>query len=239
MRTIGVAGGILVELVRQADPTAESRCVVRALRSAVHLQCDYNSMSMRLTDYRAFVMAVDRVEKRLRRVTAALDEAGIKYAVIGGNAVAAWVARVDPGATRATKDVDLLVDQSDLPRIEDVLTQAGFTREDVLGVTLFKDPDEPSVRASIHLVWAQQKVRPEYSVPAPSVDESVRDPRGFNVIDLPALVRMKLTSFCRIDQVHIEDMLKLGLIDETVDEGLSERLAQRLSEVEESVDDSI
>ncbi len=36
-------------------------------------------------------MAVDRVEKRLRRVTAALDEAGIKYAVIGGNAVASKV----------------------------------------------------------------------------------------------------------------------------------------------------
>ena len=66
-------------------------------------------------------MAVDRVEKRLRRVTAALDEAGIKYAVIGGNAVAAWVSRVDPGATRSTTDVDLLVDQSDIDRIESVL----------------------------------------------------------------------------------------------------------------------
>ena len=93
---------------------------------------------MRGTDYRAYVLAVDRVEKRLRRVTAALDAAGIKYAVIGGNAVAAWVARVDPAATRSTKDVDLLVEQSDLPRIETVLTHAGFTCEDVLGVTLFK-----------------------------------------------------------------------------------------------------
>ena len=184
-------------------------------------------------------MAVGRVEERLRRAAAALDEAGIKYAVIGGNAVAAWVARVDPAATRSTKDVDLLVEQSDLPRIETVLTQAGFTREDELGVTLFKDPDEPSVRASIHLVWAQQKVRPEYSVPAPSVDESVRDPQGFNVIDLSALVRMKLTSFRRIDQVHIEDMLKSGLIDETVSQGLPGSLAQRLSEVEDSIDDSI
>ncbi len=182
-------------------------------------------------------MAVDRVEKRLRRVTAALDEAGIKYAVIGGNAVAAWVARVDPGATRSTKDVDLLVDQSDIDRIEEVLGEAGFRREDVLGVTLFKEPDEPSVRASIHLVWAQQKVRPEYNLPAPLVDESVRDPQGFNVIDLPALVRMKLTSFRDIDRVHIADMLSVGLIDETIKSGLPDELRLRLNEIEQSLDD--
>ena len=205
----------------------------------MYLALGYNTDPMRGTDYRAYVMAVDRVEERLRRATAALDEAGVKYAVIGGNAVAAWVARVDSGATRSTKDVDLLVEQSDLPRIEDVLTQAGFTREDVLGVTLFRDPDEPSVRASIHLVWAQQIVRPEYDVPAPSVDESVRDPQGFSVIDLPALVRMKLTSFRRIDQVHIEDMLKLSLIDESLRASLPNELTERLDQVAGSIDDSI
>lgn len=194
---------------------------------------------MRGTNFRAYVMAVDRVEERLRRAAAALDEAGIKYAVIGGNAVAAWVARVDPGATRSTKDVDLLVDESDLPRIENVLVQAGFVREDVIGVTLFRDPDEPSVRASIHLVWAQQKVRPQYNLPAPLVEESVRDPQGFNVIDLPALVRMKLTSFRRIDQVHIEDLLKLNMIDAAVRAGLPTELERRLVEVEGSIDDSI
>ena len=182
-------------------------------------------------------MAVDRVEERLRRAAAALDEAGIKYAVIGGNAVAAWVARVDPGATRSTKDVDLLVDESDLPRIENVLVEAGFVREDVIGVTLFRDPDEPSVRASIHLVWAQQKVRPQYNLPAPLVEESVRDPQGFNVIDLPALVRMKLTSFRDIDRVHVADMLSVGLIDETIKSGLPDELRQRLNEIEQSLDD--
>lgn len=63
--------------------------------------------------FRSHVMAVDRVEHRLHRVTAALDAAGVPYAVIGGNAVAAWVGRVDLAATRATKDVDLLVCRDD------------------------------------------------------------------------------------------------------------------------------
>ncbi len=43
-------------------------------------------------------MAVERVEQRLRKVTAALNDADVPYGVIGGNAVAAWVAKADPGA---------------------------------------------------------------------------------------------------------------------------------------------
>src|SRR5690606_32409782 len=61
--------------------------------------------TMSSLSFGAHVMAVERVERRLRLVAGALDAAGIPYAVIGGNAVAAWVGRVDPGATRATRDV--------------------------------------------------------------------------------------------------------------------------------------
>ena len=34
--------------------------------------------------------AVEKVRDRLQRATAALESAGVPYAVIGGNAVAAW-----------------------------------------------------------------------------------------------------------------------------------------------------
>ena len=44
------------------------------------------------------VRAVEMVRERLLRSTAALEAAGVPYAVIGGNAVAAWVSKVDPGA---------------------------------------------------------------------------------------------------------------------------------------------
>jgi len=47
-----------------------------------------------------YVMAVQRVEALLRRVTGALDAAGIPYAVVGDNAVAAWVASVNASAGR-------------------------------------------------------------------------------------------------------------------------------------------
>jgi hypothetical protein len=43
------------------------------------------------------VLAVEKVRDRLQRSTAALEAAKVPYAVIGGNAVAAWVSTVDRG----------------------------------------------------------------------------------------------------------------------------------------------
>lgn len=176
-------------------------------------------------------MAVDRVERRLRRVTAALDAAGIPYAVVGGNAVAAWVGRVDPAATRATKDVDLLVHADHLDRVTEAMNDIGFRREDLRSLVLFIDPDEPSRRSGVHLIWSGERVRPSYEFAAPTTDEAVRDPEGFMVLDLPALVRMKLTSFRDIDRVHIADMLEVGLIDNRVESALPDPLRMRLGEV--------
>ncbi len=61
------------------------------------------------------LMAAEKVKERLRRATRALDAAGVPYAVVGGNAVAEWVARVDEDAVRNTKDVDLLIRRPDFP----------------------------------------------------------------------------------------------------------------------------
>ena len=60
------------------------------------------------------------VEARIRAgvleqgTVALLEEAGVPYAVIGGNAVAAWVSRVDKAAVRNTQDVDILLRREEL-----------------------------------------------------------------------------------------------------------------------------
>jgi len=190
-----------------------------------------------MISFRAYAMAVERVERRLRRVTAALNAARIPHAVVGGNAVATWVARADPSATRTTKDVDLLVRRSDLERITQVLAEVGFQRQDLRTLVLFVDPEEPSRRSGVRLVWADERIRPSYGLPAPSVDESELDPVGFRVLSLPALVRMKLTSNRDIDRVHVADLLSVKLIDDAVRAALPGELRSRLAAIEQQLDD--
>ena len=50
--------------------------------------------------------AVNEVQMRLLRAAQALEAGNVPYAVIGGNAVAAWVSRIDAGAVRTTRDGD-------------------------------------------------------------------------------------------------------------------------------------
>ena len=178
-----------------------------------------------------FVMAMQRVEERLRRVCAALDKAQIPYAVCGGNAVAAWVATVDPGATRTTKYVVLLVNRSDLDRITEAFTQLGFVREDLRSITLFIDPSDPNRKTGVHLVWAGERVRPSYRHSAPTPADAVRIEERFTVLSIAALLRMKLTSLRDIDRVHIRDLLGAGLIDDQIREQLPVDLRERLDQI--------
>jgi hypothetical protein len=152
------------------------------------------------------VAAVEDVRERACRAARVLKRAGIPYVVVGGNAVAAWVARVDREAVRNTKDVDLLVTRQDFERIVAELQTVGFVHQNVAGVDLFLDGPQGSVRSAVHLVFAGEKVRPDYLLPAPGIDESEPGP-DFPVPTLDALVRMKLTSFRLKDQVHLLDLL--------------------------------
>ena len=182
-------------------------------------------------------MAMERVEHRLRLATRALDDAGVPHAVIGGNAIALWIATVDPGATRTTKDVDLLINRRDLDRATEALESLGFRREDLRSITLFVDPEEPNRKTGVYVVWAGERVRPLFAHPAPSLDEAIRGPEGFTVLSIPALVRMKLTSLRSIDRVHIEDLLRAGLIDARVRGSLPLDLQRRLDEIESAMSD--
>ena len=72
------------------------------------------------------VRAVEMVRERLLRAAGALESAGVPHAVVGGNAVAAWVARVDEAAVRNTPDVDILIRRNDLDAASVALAAVGF-----------------------------------------------------------------------------------------------------------------
>jgi len=173
------------------------------------------------------VRAVKLVRERLLRATKALESAGIPYAVAGGNTVAAWVATVDRGATRNSPDVDILLRRADFESAAEAFAVSGFLRSNATGSELFVDGPNGSTRSAVHAIPAKEKIRPEYAIPSPDVIESqVIGP--FRFLSLEALVKMNLTSFCRIDRVHLRDLLDVGLIDATWKFRLPPELATRL-----------
>jgi hypothetical protein len=179
--------------------------------------------------------AVAKVRERLLRATAALNEIGAPYAVVGGNAVASWVATVDEGAVRNTRDVDLLVRRSDLLVIAAALEQAGFVRDELLDVAMFRDGAAGKPSEAVHLLFAGEKTRPDHLLPAPEI-QTVEDLANFRVIALESLVLMKLMSNRRKDQVHVQDMIAVGLIDASWLAKIPPELADRLKQILDTPD---
>lgn len=176
------------------------------------------------------VRAVEKVRDRLLRATAVLETAGIPYAVVGGNAVAAWVSRVDEAAVRNTQDVDILLRRSDLEAAKKVMEAAGFVYRHVKSIDMFLDDAGAKARDAVHILMAGEKISSTDSIAAPDVAEAEAGP-PFRVLDLDALVRMKLTSFRRKDQVHLLDMIDVGLIDASWSGRLPAELRARLEEL--------
>jgi hypothetical protein len=173
-------------------------------------------------------MALDDVTARLERICAALDKASVPYALVGGQAVALWVATRDPAAVRTTKDVDILLRREDLPRARAAALSAGMEYFEVLGVGMFLDQSDPNPRRGVHLVWAGEKVRPHYECPSPAVDQRETLAGGFAVVSLAGLVAMKLQSDRDQDRVHLRDMIDVGLVDRQMLGRLPTGLAARL-----------
>ncbi len=179
--------------------------------------------------------AVELVKIRLMRATRALENSGVAHAVIGGNAVAAWVGQVDQSAVRFTQDVHLLIVRSDLDAVTKALEAAGFLYRHVASIDMFLDGPDAKPRDAVHVVFAGERVRSDHAFPAPDVSES-EPSEAFRVLRLDALVRMKLTSFRDKDRTHLRDLLSVGLIDETWPARLPEALAVRLQSLLDTPD---
>ena len=174
--------------------------------------------------------AVEKIRQRLLRAARALEQAQVPYAVAGGNAVAAWVSRVDETAVRNTRDVDIVLRRSDLPAARSALEQAGFVYRQDAGVDMFIDGPKAKARDAVHLVFAGDKVRPDYLEAAPDVAESEKT-ETFCLLSLDALVRMKLTSFRDKDRVHLRDLMEVGLVDESWLDRVPSQLRPRLQQL--------
>ncbi len=173
------------------------------------------------------VRAVEKVRERLLRAAAALESAGIPYAVAGGNAVAAWVSTVDESAVRNTRDVDMMLRREDLARTREVLEVAGFIYRHTAGLDVFLDGPDASVRDAVHIVFANEKVREHELAANPDLKDS-EDTGEFRILSLAALVQIKLTAYRDKDKTHLRDLIEMGLVDEAWVKRLPPALGDRL-----------
>jgi hypothetical protein len=180
------------------------------------------------------IRAVQKVRDRMLRAVRALEQASVPYAIVEGNAVAAWVSRVDEAAVRNTRDVDILLRRTDLDTARRVLEAAGFVyrRVSCLGqpgkLELFLDGPNASARDALRIVFASEKVRADRPVASPDVvDSEAAD--AFRLISLEALVKMKLAAFRDKDRTHVRDLIEVGLLDASWISRLPSELGQRLA----------
>ena len=171
--------------------------------------------------------AVEKVRERLERTCRALEGAGIPYAVIGGNAVAAWVATKDDGAVRNTRDVDILLRDEDLDRATEAMQAVGFHRDKVMDVTVFLDGPDGKPSQGVRILRAGQKVKDSYATPTPQIEQSTMID-GKRIVELMELVGMKLNSYRDKDRTHLRDMISVGLIDASWPARFEPSLGERL-----------
>lgn len=182
------------------------------------------------------VSAVEKVRERLLRATSALNNAGILYAVAGGNAVAAWVSKVDEAAVRNTQDVDILIRRNDLSAVTAALEKIGFSYRHVGKLDIFLDGPTAKMRDAVYLIFAGEKVREHETLSNPDVTE-VEEADRYRILKLEALVRIKLTAFRTKDQMHLRDLLDVGLIDASWPSKLPRELAERLQKIIDTPED--
>jgi hypothetical protein len=173
---------------------------------------------------------MEKVKERLDRACQALEAHDVDYAIVGGNAVAAWVATRDEGAIRNTRDVDILLRPEDFEAARSALIGAGFVADEVMDVTMFLDGADGKPSEGVHVIWAGQKVRDHYASATPMPDCFTKM-SGKRVVDLVELVRMKLNSYRDKDRVHVRDLIGVGLIDSDWTRKFDLPLNQRLQEL--------
>lgn len=123
-----------------------------------------------------------------------------------------------------------LIRRADLESVIATMEADGFIFANAYGVDFFLDGINAKRSEGVHRLYAGEKVKETDPVPTPLLSESERG-AAFQVISLEPLVRMKLVSNRRKDQVHLEEMIQLGLIDESWPARFPLVLAERLQHI--------
>jgi len=181
----------------------------------------------------AYDTHLEQLFDRIRQLHLLMAEADIPYRLVGGMAVYIHVAERDPLSARLTADVDAAIDRAYLPAVIAAASKIGWTYRHTAVVGMLVEADRPKARSAVHLVFLNEKVRPNYLESVPSSPPTSTE-QGILLAPVIDLVRMKLTSYRLKDRVHLQDLDQVGLITPEIESQLSQALLSRLAEVRAS-----
>ena len=95
-------------------------------------------------------------------------------------------------------------------------------------IEMFLDGPGAKERDGVRLIFSGEKVNPESLEPSPDLEDIDASHSDFRLIDLEALLTMKLTSYRDKDRVHLRDMMEIGMLHESWLERVPASLRDRL-----------
>jgi hypothetical protein len=172
----------------------------------------------------------------LQELSLPLEQAGVPHELVGGLAVFLHVENADSTHSSLTRDIDIMIRRTDLPRVVAIADDHGFRFRHSAGIDMLLFGETNSARNAIHLLYAGEKVKETQLEAHPSINPVRAGLHGqdFQVIPVFDLVRMKLSSYRDKDRVHVRGMDAAGLITRDVEHGLSAELLARLRNVRET-----
>ena len=166
----------------------------------------------------------------LERIVKVFRVADVPFEVVGGVAVNAHLlAARQRGRTFVTRDIDILVQRSDLDRIVAAAESEGYSAKKITGGFMLARPEQIPAEA-VHLIFAGERSKSTQPVPHPAIRAEVKDVFDLEVPVAPLgdLLQMKLNSLRTKDLVHLQFLDDAGLITPEFESQLPPVLNERL-----------
>lgn len=129
-----------------------------------------------------------------------------------------------------------MIHRSDLERVIELAEDHGFRFRHTAGLDMLMYGENISARNAVHLLFTDEKVRPNQATPNPLISPERKQILGKEVwvIRVGDLLRMKLSAYRDKDRVHTRIMDAAGLITPAIELALAPELQARLQHIRET-----
>src|SRR5579863_1574200 len=132
----------------------------------------------------------------LERIVKVLQDAGVRFEIVGGVAVNAHILTKNRSRSFVTRDIDVLLHRSDIERVAKAAEPFGYTARKIMGGFMLIRPEQDAAEA-VHILFAGERSKSTQPLPHPELCPEGKRLFDLNVPVAPLrdLIQMKLSSF--------------------------------------------